>query len=682
MPNLSVLQTQSLVPQESVATGNGGPGTNAIVGGVLGAAGEAAHVYQQHQDDQARIWAGAAATDVHLKQLQAVQDQRQGAVDAIAQGQPVPDMTGTFLKGYDEHAAEVLGSAPSARAKQYLQGQLQATRGALGGQVIGQHAQLEREWKVSTAQTTTDNAAKIVQQDPTQFDAQMGNIMTTMPHIDPASDAAHALKAKATLTNAAASSVIDRDPYAMKALTDKALGADGQSNNGEYVKTGTGWVDQATPDQVKTWNSLAEAKIRMLESRKRSDQDSAEALGLKTYNELVTFTNSGKVPDLDYIARVKSDTAGTTQAGSADALLKVAISGGGFGSMSLPRQQATLTALEANGNASGTDPQREATLAQFRTIHAAQTKAYADNPWDAATQFAHLPAQPELQITAPEQGIAVIRARMPLMAAVESASGATADRAGVSPLQPNEAAAWSATLATLPVAKRAEVLGAAGAGLAAPQVDALAEQLGTKDKTTGLMLKLNDRTVAGRAVAELVAYGAQGLQDKTVQADDTKLSGWRADIANQVRGSLGNAKAEQDVIDAAYYVRAAGELPSATATGYSPTKTNEAAIALVAGQPIIRGGVNTLLPRGMTESAFDTKLRAMTPDVLKTMAPDGKVYLRDAGGVREIPLSLLHNRMVDFGMKYYSPGVYAPVRNNIIVTTDKDGTKPLLLKVQ
>jgi len=28
---------------------------------LLGAASEAAHVYQQHQDDQARIWAGAAA---------------------------------------------------------------------------------------------------------------------------------------------------------------------------------------------------------------------------------------------------------------------------------------------------------------------------------------------------------------------------------------------------------------------------------------------------------------------------------------------------------------------------------------------------------------------------------------------------------------------------------------------
>jgi hypothetical protein len=677
MPNLAILQTQSLVSPENMSAGNGGPGTNAIVGGVLGAANEGAHVYQQHQDDKARIWAGAAASDVHVRQLQATQDIRQQAVDAVANNQPVPDMTGDFLAGFDKHASEVIASAPSPRAKQYLQEQLSQTRTRLGDTVVGQQAQLEREWKLSTAATTVDNAGKIVQQDPTQFDAQMGNIMATMPHIDPATDATHALKAKGVLTNAAATSVLDNNPDALKADTGKAMGEGGFKG-----PTGVAYIDNATPEQIHTWNSLATAKINMRDRAAQTAQDQREAVALKSYNDLVTFTNSGKVPDLNYLNQVRQDTTGTSQAESAKALLQVAISGGGFGAQSLPRQAATLTALEANGNAAGTDPAREATLAQFRTIHTTQTKAYQDNPWDAATQFAHLPAQPEQQITAPEQGIAVIQARKPLMPAVESASGATASHTGVSPLQPNEAAAWAATLATLPAPARAEVLGRAGAGLAAPQIDALAEQIGAKDKPTALMLKLNDRTVAGRAVSELVAYGAQGLQDKTVQADDTKLSGWRAEIATAVRGSLGNTKAEQDVIDAAYYVRAAGELPSATATGYSPTKSAEQAIALVAGQPITRGGVNTLLPRGMTESDFDAKLRTFTPDVLKPMAPDGKVYMRDQGGVREIPLNLLHSRMVDFGMRYYAPGVYAPVRNNTILTTDKDGTKPLLLKVQ
>lgn len=677
MPNLSLLQTQSLVSPENMSGGNGGPGTGAIVGGVLGAAGEAAHVYQQHQDDQARIWAGAAASDVHLKQLQATQTLRQGAVDAVAAGQPVPDMVGQFDEGFKKHADEVLASAPSARAKQYLQGQLQSTRASLGGQVIGQQAQLEREWKVATADTTFQNGAKIVQQDPGQFDAQMGNILSTMPHIDPATDASHMLKAKATLTNAAATNVLDNNPDALKADTGKAMGEGGFKG-----PTGQAYIDNATPEQIHTWNSLADAKIRMRDRAAQSDQDAREAAAVKTYNELVTFTNEGKVPDLTYIARVKADTAGTTQADSANAMLQLAIKGGGFGSMALPRQAATLTQLAANGNAAGSDPAREATLKQFRTIHETQTKAYADNPWNAGAQYAHLPAQPEAQITSPEQALSVIEARKPLMGAFENASGATVTHSGISPLQPTEAAAWGATLATLPVTARAELLGRAGASLTPPQVDALADQLGAKDKPTALMLKLNDRTVAGRAVSELVAYGAQGLQDKTIQADDMKLSGWRAEIANQVRGSLGDAKAEQAVIDAAYYVRAAGELPSAAAPGYSPTKSTEQAVALVAGQPINRGGVNTLLPRGMTEADFDSKLRAMTPDTLKAQAPDGKVYVRDAGGVREIPLNILHARLVDFGMRYYSPGVYAPVRNNTIVTTDKDGTKPLLLRVQ
>lgn len=677
MPNLAILQTQSLVSPESTSAGNGGP-VNAIAGAAVGAFETGAHLYQQHQDDQARVWAGAAASDLHVKQLQALQQGRDDAAAAVANGQPVPDMTSQFLKSFDDNANTVINSAPNRMARNYLQGTLSAARTRLGDQMVGEQAQLTRQWKVATASTTVENGAKIVQQDPSQFDAQMGNVMATMPHIDPATDAAHALHAKATLTNAAATSVLDNNPDALKADTGKAMGEGGFKG-----PTGVAYIDNATPEQIHTWNSLADAKIRMRDRAQQTEMDQREAIALKSYNDLVTFTNSGKVPDLNYLNQVRQDTAGTSQAESAKALLQVAISGGGFGAQSLPRQQATLTALEADSNAGGSNPLREATLAQFRTIHATQTKAYKDNPWDAAAQFAHLPAQPEQQITAPEQGLALIAARKPLMSAVESASGATAERSGISPLQPNEAAAWASTLTTLPVSARADILGHAGIGLTAPQIDALAEQIGAKDKATALMLKINDRTASGRAVAERVGIGAQGIADGTVKADDTKLAGWKAEAATALRGALGNTKAEDDAILASYFVRAAAELPSGTTPGYaSPQKSVEAAITMVVGQPINRGGVNTVLPHGMTEASFDAKLRAMTPDVLKTMAPDGKVYLRDQGGVREIPLLNLHNRLVDFGMKYYSPGVYAPVRNNTIVTTDKDGTKPLLLKVQ
>jgi hypothetical protein len=678
MPNLSLLPTQSLVSPERTGAGSGGPGTNAIVGGVLGAAGEAAHIYQQHQDDQARVWAGNALSSFHLQQQQSLLAQRDAAAKAVSDGSSVPDMTGDYLKTFDDEAQKLIATAPNGQSKRYLNAQIGGAREALGSQMIGQQATLTRQWKVSSFDTSASNAGRIVMQDPTQYDAQMGNLASTMPSVDPETDSQRLLAAKATLANAAASSTLDRDPYTLKALTGKAMGEGGFKG-----ATGAAWVDSATPEQVKTWNSLADAKIRMLESRRKSDQDAAEAAALKTYNELVTFTNSGKVPDLDYIGRVKAETAGTTQEASATALLQVAVSGGGFGAMTLPRQQATLTALEANGNAAGSDPQREATLQQFRTIHATQKKAYADNPWQAGTEYAHLPAQPEQQVQSPEQGVTIIAQRRPLMSRVESASGATLEHTGISPLQPNEAAAWAQTLSTLPVSARAEVLGTAGSLLTAPQIDALAEQLGAKDKATALMLKINDRTASGRTVAERVGIGAQAIADGTVKADDTKLAGWKAEAATALRGALGNTKAEDDAILAAYYVRAAAELPSGTTPGYeSPQKSVEAAIAMVVGQPMNRGGINTILPHGMTESAFDTKLRSFTPEMLKTMAPDGQVYLRDAGGVRSIPLNLLHGRMVDFGMKYFSPGVYAPVRNNVIITTDKDGTKPLLLKVQ
>jgi hypothetical protein len=106
-----------------------------------------------------------------------------------------------------------------------------------------------------------------------------------------------------------------------------------------------------------------------------------------------------------------------------------------------------------------------------------------------------------------------------------------------------------------------------------------------------LALKLQlDRTTAGRTTSALVLRGAQALADKTVKRSDADLTGWRAEIAGIVRGTLGDDQAESDAIDAAYYVRAAMEQEGIQAPGFNLKASSENAVRMVIGQPLDRGG--------------------------------------------------------------------------------------------
>ena len=167
--------------------------------------------------------------------------------------------------------------------------------------------------------------------------------------------------------------------------------------------------------------------------------------------------------------------------------------------------------------------------------------------------------------------------------------------------------------------------------------------------------------------------GAQALADKTVKKDDAAVAGWRAEIANMVRGTMGDDRAEQDVIDAAWYVRAAMDAESTEVPGYTLKASNENAVRMVIGTPIDRGGVKTLTPRGMDEKTFDERSRA----ALAPMA-GSTLYVRG----KPVTAEELAVRLPSYGMKRDGQGRYTPVLNGAYVTTDADGQQPLRLEVR
>lgn len=406
---------------------------------------------------------------------------------------------------------------------------------------------------------------------------------------------------------------------------------------------------------------------KQIEGQRGREQDAATKLAVNSVQGLAKFVDDGMAPDIPYQNEVRMLTKGTPWEAQANALIERGIAGAGFGAQSLPRQEAMLAAQAGQA----TNPEGAAKLAHARSIYERQSAAYREDPWDAGARFQRLPTVVAQTIMAPLQLLKIATDRLPMMNSLEAASGQP-----VPLLRPAEVPQAIAALQSASIRERTEILGQLGGMLDPKRQAALADMLDKGDDSLSLTLKLgSDKTTAGRMVSELVQIGKQAIGDKTVKKDETALSGWKAEIAGIVRGTLGDPKAEDEVIRSAYYVRAAQELDGAKTSGFTRGFGSgaEDALAMVIGKPLDRGGVKTFLPRGMTVDQFDTKAR----EALATGAGQ-TVYSR---GV-PIKVEEIAWRLPGYGMRMTRPGQYMPTVNNAPFTIDKEGQQPLRLQVQ
>ena len=406
---------------------------------------------------------------------------------------------------------------------------------------------------------------------------------------------------------------------------------------------------------------------RQLQAKNERDLDASMQVAEKELKKLQEFVTEGMAPDLSYQASIRATMRGTPYADAAERLIEAGNTGAGFGAQTLPRQAAAL----AGKAGQPTNPEDAKALAQARTIHEKQATAYKDDPWDAGARFQRLPKVAEQPILSPVGLLKIAHERIPLMTNLEAASGQPAPL-----LRTGEVSQAVEQLRSASLRERTEILGQIGALLGTERIGAFADQLDKSSKPLALTLKLGtDRTTSGRMASELVQIGAQALADKTVKKDDSALSGWKADISTLVRGTLGDPKAESDVIEAAYYIRAAQELDTAKAPGFTKGFGSgaEDAVAMVIGKPMERAGVKTFLPKGMSESQFDDK--AME---LLSAGKGQTVYMRG----QPVTVESLAQRWTSYGARMVRPGEYMPMSNNAPFTVDKEGRQPLRLKVQ
>lgn len=576
-------------------------------GGELSAAADVIAQTNQRQDI---MTTEAAVNRLQAKRLEL--ELGDGGFQTVKGGAAVGQQ---FLDGYDQKfkaaSDQVLDSLQNDNQRRLFQQKMPVAQLQFRSALLKHQAQQTDLFNDQTEKDTIDLARRQIftnPGDPQALDAGLAQINWAIDQRGkrlgwsaPVADETKRKFTEAVMGDMAAMQV-ERDPVTALAAINKRMGV-----GTEQGPSGVTAIDAINVNELVKLRHRAASYVAQADNQARAEAEKRLRAAESATKELQTFALSGQMPSQDYEREVLGAVSGTPFEEPARAMLTASYSGATHGSLPLPDQEKRLRALDLLLAGNGSSPEDSKLATAARAITENQRQAYKENPWAAATRFGRQMDVPQAQITDAAQVPQLIAQRLPMMTGVETFAGRP-----VSPLQPDEAGAFAQQLGAMPPEARAEVLAQTGAMLSAPRATALADQLDKKDRPLALALKMGlDRTTAGRAASSLVLRGAQAISDKTVKKDDTALAGWKAEIAGLVRGSIGDDQAESDVIDAAYYVRAAQEQEGIAPAGFKSSGNGAAdAVAMVAGTPITRAGVKTLLPRGMQESDFDNRLKA------------------------------------------------------------------------
>lgn len=398
----------------------------------------------------------------------------------------------------------------------------------------------------------------------------------------------------------------------------------------------------------------------------------------KRYNEAVDVFNKGSDLALagaqfspDFIKEMTTAAEGTSLAPDVLALIGSQARVAGFATQSATDRTATLESWRAERATPGvgTDPLGEKLLKAAETIDGKLRQQFEENPWVAAQSAGVIQHAGEIQPGNPGEALAVVSERMKNIRTVEAWGGKK-----TSPLQPQEVEQVGKLVRTLPVDQAASLLAKLGQAVGDNErVAALSKQIGDKDGNLGLaMMYANNATSQGRYTAELVLRGEQAIRDKIVKPDEMKETGWRAEIAKQVRGAYSNRQIEDAAINAAFLILSARTADSSRQADVGVDN----AVHLATGGITERNGAKVPLPGGMREADFDKAIRAVTPQDLAAQAPGGTVF----SGLKPIPLADFVASLQNAQLVHAGQGLYN-VRTGTSVITNGQGQR-ITIKVK
>jgi hypothetical protein len=413
---------------------------------------------------------------------------------------------------------------------------------------------------------------------------------------------------------------------------------------------------QVTNHLVGLQNHLMAAQQRADDQAER-DRIARENAGADAYNQAEQVVLNGQYLSPDAIADVSAKTAGTSLEQRTTALLAAQTQTARFAALPAPQRAAALEHYHsegANPNV-GTSPDNQKSIAILQKIDSAANSAAADDPWKAAQSYGVIISTPAMDASHPDGLLGLLDQRMQKIGQVEAWTGKK-----VSPFQPAEADQISESLKGMSPAQAANALSMIGKMVGDPQrIAAVGKQLGDKDGTMGLaMAYAGDRTETGKLTSEYILRGTQALKDKTSLVDTTAQTGWKATIAQTIRGAFSSQQAEDQAIEAAYKITAARD-----STGEASGDT-ETAIRMATGGIITHGLGKIPLPMGVDEKTFDQRIKQFTPALLAPQAPDGNAYV----GGTAMPMAKFVASLPDATLVHAGQGLYVVRAGNSFVT--------------
>ena len=670
MPQLpiDVLQSQTMLGAPE------GAGLNPA--GAAAAFADSAATLSAHLDQQRREQLAVAKQQAHDEALVAVTNARcalqaqslQDATDAANNG-TMAGFTERWSKQFDQQVSDGVDAIPAPGQAHYRM-QMAELKSALQARFAAAENGARNIGLAQDSEQGINADAQIASIDPSQAADLIARRRAAVQALTiPDEEKQKLLAASGQRTAyAAGATLVQNDPQAWldkvgvgaKTPQDAAAAADAFRNDPTF--------SQLAPANLEALTNHARVLVAQQQAAQLRDQDAAEKAANDAFNELTTFVNSGQTPSLDYIAQVTKTTRGTTMEQPTQQVLQRATAMAGFGSQTLPRQQATLEALQTQFNANGTDPQNAAMLASLQAMHDKQTAAYKDDALDAFNRFAHGAPMPTQPIVSVEQGLQLIQQRAPQLANVDAAAGAT-----VSPLHPAEAEQFGALLRQLPPDQAASALTTMGAALGTqPRIAAVANQLHDKDSTLALAMGFAGlQTNTGRLTAELVLRGDAAIRDGTAKAQSFDEKDARAQASAEIGDAYLNQQVKDAMVDASVKIAAAR---AALGQGYDIQKS----VNVATGGMIKHGAAGGIvpLPYGVSQDDFEQRISSITAATLAPQAPGGQVF----AGRTPIPLATFASTLKDATLQHAGQGRYV-VKTGTTFVTNAAGA-PIVLTVK
>ncbi len=423
---------------------------------------------------------------------------------------------------------------------------------------------------------------------------------------------------------------VDASRQNMGALA--ALERDLTSDKGEYA----GKLD--ANNRRTLLNQVVGSKLQLQQAAEIAANRAARAAEVRLNTAEKAFTGfqalrdrGGKISP-EYVSRVSREVAGTPFAAALGESFNQDQQSSGFGSLSLPQMDATLQAVDTLIAKEGRTPELTKRRDQLETMRDAARKDYGDDPLAAALERGVIDEVPPLDFTDPAAFAASIIGRGVVVQKVAATAGAA-----ISPLQGQEAAAFSRAVAAAPPDRKVALFGALATSTDRGTYLAAMKQVSGDDPLIaafGAMAGRGVVTDAGGKKGESVArLGFEGLalrNDKTIPKPQDKAIVEEFN-ANTSSLTFSDSSQRETAMSAAAAVYAAMSQRAGDSSDAINSKRFKKAMDAVTGGTYEHADQRVIKPYGMTDGLFGERLQTRLSEVAK----QAKVPI---GRLRDLPL--------------------------------------------